>query len=437
MTSISLAFIIERTAEYRYIGSVIEAALDYGHDVTLWLDYGQPREGAKAYQFPAAESIPDFETNAPNSIIYEGEEGLKELLTRNLADCVVASRGPSHYLPTDSTVAAHMPWVSVQEHFDFVMFGLDKITGSTLNCAYSPFWLDVIEQLYAQPTECENLRFQIEAGWRETGCCQADGIRHIDPEQVRAKWNILSDRPVVVYLPSNQGQALFLRVLRANSRLRQAAHILKDGRWRVLPYLLQPFSDKALVDSVRRFCDANGAFLLVKSREKNPIPDYLDAAADKIVMDDTEYPASILRAMSVADLCISAYPSDSVSDAAAVGIPMLSLFRDPHHWPFPYHNTGLAHTPEEVYYTPKLGGPFNYPGFAHALPLVSAIKQLPSMMLSDFALDEDARRRYIERYLGYADGLSGQRVIKEVEALVAQHNNRRDAYAYPDAASSA
>ncbi len=323
MTSISLAFIIERTAEYRYIGSVIEAALDYGHDVTLWLDYGQPREGAKAYQFPAAESIPDFETNAPNSIIYEGEEGLKELLTRNLADCVVASRGPSHYLPTDSTVAAHMPWVSVQEHFDFVMFGLDKITGSTLNCAYSPFWLDVIEQLYAQPTECENLRFQIEAGWRETGCCQADGIRHIDPEQVRAKWNILSDRPVVVYLPSNQGQALFLRVLRANSRLRQAAHILKDGRWRVLPYLLQPFSDKALVDSVRRFCDANGAFLLVKSREKNPIPDYLDAAADKIVMDDTEYPASILRAMSVADLCISAYPSDSVSDAAAVGIPML------------------------------------------------------------------------------------------------------------------
>ncbi|MCH8109034.1 MAG: hypothetical protein IIB15_02800 [Chloroflexi bacterium] len=435
MTSISLAFIIERTAEYRYLGSVIEAAIACGHDVTLWLDYAQPREGGKAYQFPAVESIPDFKTDAPKSITYEGEEGLRELLSKNLAECVVASRGSAHYLPTDNTVAEHMPWVSVQEHFDFVMFGLDKITGSTLNCAYSPFWLDVIEQLYAQPSERENLRFQVEAGWRETGCCQADGVRHIDPQQVRAKWNIPSDRPVVVYLPTNQGQMLFLRVFRASSRWLQAAHILRDRRWRVLPYLLQPFSDKALVDSVRRFCDANGAYLLVKSREKTPIPDYLKAAADKIVMDDTEYPASILRAMSVADLCISAYPSDSVSDAAAVGVPMLNLFRDADDWSWSYRGKGFVRTPEDIYYTPRFGGPYNYPGFAYARPLLDAIKNLPFMKLSDFALDEDARRRYIEQYLGHADGLSGQRVIKEVEALMARLTNRRDVYAYPNATS--
>ena len=435
MTSISLAFIIERTAEYRYYGSVIEAAIARKHDVTLWLDYGQPREGGKAYQFPAVESVPDFDSDALKLVSYEGENGLNELLSGGSAECVIASRGPTHYLPTDSTVAERMPWVSVQEHFDFVMFGLDTITGSTLNCAYSPFWLDLIEQLYARPAERENLRFQLEAGWRETGCCQVDGLRLIDPEQARAQWNIPSGKPVVVYLPSNQGHILFLRVFRANSRWRQAAHILRDRRWRVLPYLLQPFSDKALVDAVRRFCDANGAFLLVKSREKTPIPDYLKAAADKIVMDDTEYPASILRAMSVADLCISAYPSTSVNDAAAVGVPMLNLFRDADDWSWSYRGKGFVLTPEDIYYTPRFGGPYNYPGFAYARALLDAIKNLPFMKLSDFALDEDARHRYIEQYLGYADGLSGQRVIKEVEALMARLTNRRDIYAYPDAAS--
>ena len=116
---------------------------------------------------------------------------------------------------------------------------------------------------------------------------------------------------------------------------------------------------------------------------------------------------------------------------------MLNLFRDANDWPWSYRGTGFVLTPEDVYYTPRFGGPYNYPGFAYARPLLDAIKNLPHMKLSDFALDEDARHRYIEQYLGYADGLSGQRVIKEVEALIAQRTNRRDIYAYPNAASSA
>jgi hypothetical protein len=420
MNAPSVLFLIERNAVYRYLGSVVEAALAQGWDVTLLHDYSLLQDGAKAYQFPSVDSAPRFSAGQPQSIVHHGASELGRLLRESSADCVVASRGPIDYLAAEEIDQVSMPWIAVQEHFDFASFGINRITTSSLNCVYSPYWLELVAELYAAPPARDELATQVRAISTVTGCTQSDGLHQIDRTVLRERWGIPKDQPVVVYVPSNHGPALYFRVIHGRRFLTRAAHILYAKRWRLLPYAWRNFSDKALVSAVRAFCDHNGAYLLVKNRQKNPVPEYLSAAADRVITDETEYPAGIFAPLSIADLCITAYQSDSVYDAAAAGVPVLSLYPDSmHRWPAIQRlDIQFASSPEDVHYTPKPGGPFNAPGFAYTTSLLDGIKHLPSMRFADFPLNPTALQEYVTRYLGFADGHCGERVITAVEELL-------------------
>ncbi len=419
-----IVFIIQRLGDFRYLGSVVEAAIERGHRVELWHDYSKPRGGIKDYQYPLVENTPSFASGDAVSRAYKNENALAGMLGSFSPDCVVASRGPTDYLAQEDAAAKKTPWVAVQEHFDYAMFGLDRITSVTVQCLYTPYWMNKILELYTQPSEYESLRARLESICRMTGSTQADGMKLVDPDEVRARWGIPSDRPVVTYLPSDAEYNLYGRVFLARNRLVKAAHILKARRWRNLKYLLQPFSDRTLVASVRRFCDRNNAFMLVKTRKKQPLPHYLQQAADLIVTDETEYPATILKALSVANLCISAYLSASINDAAAAGVPIVSLSRDLKSWPYQFPEKRFARNPYEVLFTTFERGFFNWGGFGYVLPVLTAIKQLYRMSLSDFPLDRNALQGFIEQYIGHLDGKNGNRVAQEIEALLGEGASR-------------
>ncbi|MCI0439007.1 MAG: hypothetical protein L0177_07715, partial [Chloroflexi bacterium] len=273
MSGFYLVFLVQRLAEFRYLGSVIEAAIERGHRVELWHDYSKPRGGIKDYQYPLVENKPSFNGKAPISLTYDSKESLSIMLEQHPPQCVIASRGATDYLSEESANSLETPWVGVQEHVDYVMFGLDRITSVTAQSLFTSYWMDKILQLYARPSEREALAKKLASVCRVTGSTQADGARLVDADEARKEMEIPPGKAVVVYLPTSaSGASLYEKVFIASSKFRQAAYILRAKQWRNLRCLLQPFSDKALVKSVRRFCDANDAFLLVKTRRKQPLP---------------------------------------------------------------------------------------------------------------------------------------------------------------------
>ena len=418
---LSLAFVVERTPEFRYLGPVIDAAMEAGHAVSLLLDQSQPSSGPKGYQFPSMSSVPRFRHGTPSLVSYLGPDGLLEHLRSGGLDGIVASRGPTHYFR--GTKPGGLPaWTSVQEHLDFVAFGLDRITSSDLNCVYSPHWLDVAARLYG--VSDEELRKQLEATSVCVGSCQSDGLALVDPEETRRRWSIPADKPVVVYIPSNRASDLYFRAIHAPNVLLRAAYVALARRWRLLRPWLGVFSDRMMVRAVRQFCDKNGAFLLVKTRQKNPLPAYLHAAADRIVADETEYPAGILAPLSVASLCIASYLSDTVLDAAAAGVPFFAFHADSDDWPLSAPDVGLKGTFADAFYNLDAGGAYNYPGVSYSMPLVEAVRSLPSKALDNFPLDTRALSAYVSRYLGYADGRCSERVVDAMEQRIGTASRR-------------
>ncbi len=286
-------------------------------------------------------------------------------------------------------------------------------------CLYSEYWLQwAIEYFrnknYSFPSDQTEKMLMNKS--RCVGFPELDQCRLSDPEEVRKRWGIPKDQPVVVLLPFPTWTAPYSfwshYIYSQSSTYLQLYHILRTARIKYVKHVLKGWNDFAVVRAVKEFCKRNGAFLLVKSRLKDPIPPYMEAVADKCIYDERHYPATILETLSIAHLCINFY-STAFTEVIGIGIP----------------NLCIEYSAEDTDYDPLLytmminhqeGGFYQYRGVSTCMSIPEVIETLPGKSLSGFKMDSHERKAYVEKFLGYDDGQSSKRVLDEIQALVAK-----------------
>jgi hypothetical protein len=253
------------------------------------------------------------------------------------------------------------------------------------------------------------------------GLPELDAVSLIDPEEVRARWGIDRQQPVVVLFPFPQGigRDSFWpkRICGEASRLRQIANIVVRRRFEYWSDVWHGWNDPNVVKALRAFCDRNGAYLLVKSRRKTPVPAYLEALADRCVYDEDHYPATVLEALSIASLSVSYY-SNSVFESVSLGVPHLCVTFAAED----YNGAGSAYF--STFYTAEECSAFQFTGASRAWSIPKTIAQLPRMSLDDFAMDADARRRFISQFLTHEAGGGGVRTIEAIEEALRRRGGR-------------
>jgi hypothetical protein len=186
------------------------------------------------------------------------------------------------------------------------------------------------------------------------------------------------------------------------------------GRFEYWPQVRSGWSDLEVVKAIRRFCDRQGAFLLVKSREKTPIPEYTKAMADRCVYDETYYPATILQALAISDLCVSYY-SATVTEAVPLGVPHLCLTMDAHDYcGDDSHALGYF----DRFFNPREEGIFEFAGATRCVEIADAIDLLNSASLDHFRMDPGARQRYVRKFLAHDDFDASSRVLDRLEQAI-------------------
>jgi hypothetical protein len=222
----------------------------------------------------------------------------------------------------------------------------------------------------------------------------------------------------VLYLPFpfesiRDHGGLWPRWIYRRARPLQYAAALLSGRTEFLPYARHGWNDAALVRAVRAFCEVNGAALVVKAREKNPVPSYLAKLADRVFYDDAYYPATMLELAAVADLCVHFY-STGLCEAVYAGTPNLCVSPTPGEWPA-YADRMVV--PEFSNIAPSF---YNYPGVTYGWSVPEVMTRLPSARLADFTLDPHARARYVRRFLGHEDVRVAPRVFADLQRRMAE-----------------
>lgn len=414
----TLVFLIDRAAVIKFYGPVIEAALTRNWQVEFW--QGRLGEKIDPYLDPEKVDPGGFVGGACTVRTFTGREGLRDMCRQHKPDAIFSMWAKSKVLSGNEFDGL---FVTLPTGIDnFVNHTPQEIASSDLHCLFSPFWLDWAAQYYEAigqatvPAFKEMLRDRIAF----TGLPQVDVFNgRLNPQEIKARWRIESDRPVVLLLPTPlQGVVgAWTRFFSAPTRLGQSIELLRgaingelSAAVRHASWVARGFNNRRLMRAISDFCKRNGAYLIVKGRQKDPAPDYLTAIADKVLYDDSYWPATIHEALSIADLCIHFY-STATLEAAAAGVYALCLHR-PSHPEGPQMSQPVCH---RLWRQNKLGSAFNFDGVNALWDIPQAIRQLSNTDISSLVIDEPSRQNFIRHYLGYADGRACHRVLDAVE----------------------
>jgi hypothetical protein len=403
-----IAFIVHRKNYYRLLGPAVEEGLRRGWRVECWHDWSQPRRGGKSSEFP--DAVPPLRHGTPEIHRFQGLDELAVQLRKDSPDVIVALDPPRPDVKSATTAR----WLWLQYSADILFYPTAQpFLDADVLAIYSSYWAERLDERHRETGQGAAVR----ARTRPTGMPELDIVRRIDPEEVRHRFGLPADRPIVLYLPfplrSNPPTFWLRGVFTPSTRLGQAARALLARRMEYGEDVRRGWNDRRLVEAVRGFCDRAGAALVMKSRLKDPIPRYALKRAERALYDPSHYPPTILELLSVASLCIHAY-STSVFEAAASGVPSLCLAPAD-------ADMGLPTFVHEFVHNLKPEGIYNWPGAAYGVPLREAFDGFARWRLEDFPLEAGARRGYVERFLGFDDGRSSARLLDVAVSLAEEH----------------
>jgi len=421
-----IAFLIERKKIYRLLSPIIDEFLRCGWQVECWHDWCHPTNGTKSYEFPDFDSIPTFRHGQPLIKKYSSAKELYAWIEECRVDAVISLSTPVLIFGTDTPVT-RTKWIGLQHNFDYFEANTrEGLSSVDLSCIYSEYWAELAKDFFNKMKPNAPHNDQLSEYFEDpvvTGFPQLDQLTMIDPHVIRHKLGLSAEQKVVLLLPyttSSDDSFWGSQIYGGRNGVRQLLSIAKARKLKYTSHVMRGWNDSAVVASIKKFCDNNDAFLLVKSRKKDPIPPYTEDAADLCIYDEDFYPCTILEVMSVASICIDFY-SWAVTESAYCNVPHLCISPDiRNYWSKTKQFNDVRY---EILVNRKAGGPFQFKGVSTTMDIPNVIRDLPNLTLSDFEMDPDARKRYVKKFLGFDDGKSSSRVFEAVQDLLGRQKN--------------
>ena len=414
-----IAFLIQRRNYYRLLGPVVERALARGWQTECWENSREPLKGRR--ELERRDTRPAFRHDGLRLRGYAGDADLTRVLTEGSPDVVATLRPPAGVAPNGP-----VRWLGLQYTLD--IGAMVDAAGRPLFDAmgvHTEHWrsrtadaLRIIEfnraRSLGRPPETVD-DAAVEATMRRhasvVGFPEMDQFHAIDPAAVRRRLGLDATVPIVVCCPfpfRSNPRTAWVRHVYGAGPLHQRLAVRLGGK-HYARHVAHGWDDRGVTRAIRGFCDANGAVLLVKARPKDPVPAYLARAADRVLYEQTDYPATILELMSVASLCLHFF-STVAYEAAYAGVPSICVTADG-------DDLGFPPIWREWFLSAEPGSSFNFPGVTYPLSVEQMVADFPRRRLTDFPLEPAARAHYLEKFVGSDDGKASDRLLDLAASL--------------------
>lgn len=411
-----IGFLVDRLTYFKLYGPIVEDALAAGLEVVLLLKDSAPyRTGPKGYQWADPLQVPAFANGRPDVRQWESDAALVALARRERLDAVVSVwLYPREYALCRALREVGVRWIALQHGIDYLVKPIASLAEPDVTCMFSTFWIERAIAFFTRAHAHDGdggVPGMLRARLRATGFPELDALRSLDPDAVRARFGIPPGRPVVVWLPHDHHERDLWEMLVYRRRWwdpRVLARAVRARRWDLVGRLRDGVGERTVAESLRAFCDRNGAFLLVKSRIKDRPSASDRRVADLFTFDRSYHPPTILESLVIADLCVHVLSVASM-EAAYAGVPGLCLIPPEASAFVSDPDTAWRRTSDDVLGPGTL---WNFAGVSTTLTMAEAVERLPQMSLADLRLDAMARDEYVRRYVGPVDGRSARRVLE-------------------------
>lgn len=414
-----VAFLITRNIYFRSFGSIIDEFLKRGHQVFCFYDYSQPKKGSKGYQFPDISQTPKFRNGQVVCVDFLGEEDLLNKVLKNNIQVVVSLDFAKWHIDLRTKLKKEgIFWVALQRAFDVgkdieeYLYFPDKLFVFSNN--YLPAVFKYLkEKGKAQQDNFVDFEKALQNKIKAIGLYFIDQEKSISPNQVRQEWGIPQDKKVVAIFPfpfgSSQKKFWAQKVYGLNNRFLQIILAYLYNRRNFLKQILAKENDFEICKALRKFCDNNNCFLIVKARKKDPAKRYLAKMADKVLFDEEIYPATTIKCLVVADLFFNFY-STGTFEGVALGKPVVCVAPREQDW--------------EDIQDPRFkavlegGNLFDWPGVSYLKTIPEIINNLPKKKLIDFPFIESEKEKYLKNFVAGDMDSASLDIVLEVERML-------------------
>ena len=407
----TLAVLVLRRSYLKVLGSLIRTGLDRGHRVViLWHD-GPTKPGERVAEtdlahWPGAERVR-----------YEPGDVAAQLARLGI-DALVSTELYPHIAGAglrEAFAAARRAGVrlySVSYIFDSAWTDPDGYALIDRTCYVSEYQRELHWKLHAAGFTRIGDRATLEAASAVTGLTMLDQLAVVDPGEARRRYGLPADRPIVVLmsLKMNVPDPWRRLVWGAGPKAWRVARAVAAGRRNLVPDILHRPHYRDVVAAVRRLCDRHGALLVVKCKQKNDDPAFLQRAADLFVDDRYLWPYTSLELMAVASLCVH-FESGAVIEAAFAGVPSISIAVPQGHLLDMYADIGGI----DELYGGRPGSLQNYPGVVRRVTPADAVGVFDALDLRQARVEPAARASFIQKFLGFDDTKGSQRILDLME----------------------
>lgn len=308
-------FLIDRQLYYKYLAPVIDEFLGRGVEVVCLHDYGASayrHTGIKADQFPLLSTCPQFANGRPILRSRVKLSQIEEVMRQEEVNLVFALHGPNHY-EISPPMRENAVWIQVQHGHDCFREKTGVAEADIFAC-YSPIW----------PT---HFMAAATSNTHYVGCPAMDAVEFSDARIV-TKYAIPQRGEIITYFANDHPRLTLVPQFLDRMWYR---FVFNDDAWGThLGWLYAFLSRKVvtelgLVRALRNYADEKNAVLIIKSRAKRKLSPRMVAMADRVLYDETYFPATNYELMKVSSLivCIA---STAQLEAAFFKTPAVSVY---------------------------------------------------------------------------------------------------------------
>jgi len=425
-----VAFIILRNSITRILSPLVDEFLkNKDHRVVIFFQPRYDRANAKAYDEFTPERNPQFRFGKVEFVQYK-VEWLADLCANYKVDCLITEEGYPYFrdkLPSLEQIKKRgIRVVSICSYFDIALY-----PKAALECFDKVYYIsDFLKEAHfaaiAAAQRAGGADNHLEDKYRgKFQVCGFPGwdsfLDKVDGDSVRSKYSLPAGAKAVVFMPPPIDEFDFGRYIiwGSSSKLLRTFWALRKRRIRYLQDIWNGPTLKNLVMSIRKFCDRNRVYFVIKNRRKASHFKYMFETADIYVSgrDEEYYPLSTTRQlMAISCLCIANY-SMGLIESVIAGVPAICIDGVPS---LDYPAVTRAHLMlKERAFSNYPGSPFNYPGCVYNVHHTTFPDWISAKKLSDLEVKQDLRNAFINRFAGISDEsiTSCQRIYESIADL--------------------
>lgn len=307
----NILFLVNRNIYYRHFGPFIRQLQKKKHKIHLLHDYSQTRAGVKSGYFPALSSVPQFEGEISFIGLYHSSGDIIEFVKSHRIEFIFSLNSYYHHKIQIKEIRP-CKWVVLQHWADNFIHGFEDVFGCDHFLSYSLYWWDSFLTSKYSSTELET---QVLPKVHHIGHPLNFLINELDTCSIKKKYNLHPAKGVLTYMPiGTPHMYLFQSLIQRLWLVYHYSSLPKKNPLEVILSILSQcifrsaktaVKERDIVLALRKFCDKNALTLVVKSRFKTPLSEFIIRHADAVLYDETFYPPTISEVLFVSDIAVS------------------------------------------------------------------------------------------------------------------------------------